>query len=116
MFRSIIEFRVRPREEDRFVAAFRDAGMLSRPRAIAGFVAASLARSLAEPTEFVVVGEWETEQAYADWQARSRVDAPAEGLARMQACLLDIRPGRLFSAIDAGSACCRPPNRIRDPS
>lgn len=98
MFRSLIEFSVRPGEEAAFVAAFHEAGMLTRPRAVPGFVRAELLRLAGGGADFVVIGEWETPEAYADWQARSRIDAPREALRRMNRCLVGLREGRLFEA------------------
>lgn len=98
-FTSIIRFQVRPGQEAAFEAAFIKAGMLTRPTAIAGFVKAELVRSLGEPVEYYVVGEWRTEQAYKDWQAVSGPEADPEALATMRATLIGHAPGRLFQTV-----------------
>ena len=98
-YTSIIRFQVTPAMEAEFEAAFAKAGMLKRPAAIPGFIKADLVRSLGEPVEYYVVGEWETQQAYADWQAVSGPEADQEALAAMRACLTGHAPGRLFEAV-----------------
>ena len=85
--------------ERSFEEAFAKAGMLTRPAAIAGFVRADLVRSLGEPVTYYVVGEWESEEAYAVWQAVSGPEADQRALAAMRACLIDPAPGRLFTTI-----------------
>jgi heme-degrading monooxygenase HmoA len=99
MFRSIIEFKVKPGREGDFVAAFRDAGMLTRPAAIDGFVAAELMRAAADGTDFVVVAIWSKRDAYAAWQAIAQTGAPKEALRRLSDCISSIRDGRLFEAV-----------------
>jgi heme-degrading monooxygenase HmoA len=98
-YRSIIRFRVKPGQEARFEAAFRQAGMLTRPKAIAGFVRADLVRSVGEPVEYYVLGEWQSQQSYADWQAVSGPGADPEALAAMRETLVDHAPGRLFEGV-----------------
>ena len=73
-YTSIIRFLVKPGRESTFEAAFAETGMLQRPSAINGFVKAELVRSLDDPSAYYVVGEWETEQAYADWEALEQGD------------------------------------------
>lgn len=98
-YTSIIRFLVKPGMEATFEAAFAKAGMLQRPSAIKGFVKAELVRSLDDPPAYFVVGEWETEQAYADWQAVSGPGADQEALAAMRGALTDPMPGRLFRTV-----------------
>lgn len=98
-YTSIIRFQVKPGRESTFEAAFAAAGMLQRPSAIKGFVKAELVRSLDDPPAYYVVGEWETEQAYADWQAVSGPEADQEALATMRDTLIDPMPGRLFQTV-----------------
>jgi heme-degrading monooxygenase HmoA len=68
MFRSIIEFKVKPGQEGDFVSAFLDAGMLARPAAIDGFVSAELLRATQDSADFVVIASWSKRDAYAAWQ------------------------------------------------
>ena len=98
-YTSIIRFQVRPGMEAAFEAAFAKAGMLKRPARIDGFVKADLVRSVGEPVEYYVVGEWRSERAYADWQAVSGPEADQEALAEMRACLAGHAPGRLFETV-----------------
>ncbi len=98
-FTSVIRFHVKPREDASFEAAFEAAGMLTRPDAINGFLGAKLLRSETEPLEYLVIGEWQTREAYGDWQAVSSRTADAEALARLLETLVDPKPGRLFACV-----------------
>lgn len=98
-YRSLIQFRVKQGKAETFEAAFAKAGMLERPKVVKGFVFAELTRSLSDPNDYAVVGEWESEQAYADWQAISREEADPETLSILDDCLVEYRPGRLFKPV-----------------
>jgi heme-degrading monooxygenase HmoA len=98
-FTSIIRFHVKPGSESAFEDAFAKAGMLTRPSAITGFVKANLVRSLDDPAAYYVIGEWQTVQAYKDWQAVSGPEADPEALAAMRATLIEHAPGRLFQTV-----------------
>ena len=98
-FRSLIRFNVKPGKEAEFEAAFDKAGMLRRPKRIAGFIDAELVRSIGDPVEYFVVGRWESEQAYADWQTVSQAEAPPDALATLSDVLTDRMPGRLFAPV-----------------
>lgn len=93
---SFIEFRILPGREADFRAAFAECGMLTRPRAIDGFISADLIRDRQDGTRFAVVGTWRTAEAYAAWQAVSQSGAPPSALARLAACLAEAPVGRLF--------------------
>jgi heme-degrading monooxygenase HmoA len=56
-------------------------------------------RSLGEPVEYYVIGEWQTEQSYAAWQAISGPGADPEVLAAMRGTPVDHAPGRLFEVL-----------------
>ena len=98
-FTSVINFQVKPGMEAQFEAAFARCGMLERPKAVEGFIKADLIRSVDDPPAYFVVGEWETEQAYADWQSRSREGADPAALAGLEAAIEAFRPGRLYRTI-----------------
>jgi heme-degrading monooxygenase HmoA len=98
-FRSIIRFQVKPGMADAFEAAFAACRMLDRPSAIDGFIMAELVRSVTEPLEYHVLGEWETEQAYADWQAISHEGADPAAVEALNATLLHWAPGRLYQPV-----------------
>lgn len=97
---SLITFRVAPGRHADFEAAFERAGMLTRPRAVAGFIGAALHRGLDDPDTYIVIGQWATADAYREWQTRSVEDT--EGLAALLDTLADVQPGTLFRQI-AGS-------------
>lgn len=97
-YTSIIEFRVHPGREDDFIAAFADCGMLERPRALPDFVSGELLRQADDPACFVVIATWRTPAAYADWGRLSREGVDARSLGALAACLVDMKPGRLFAA------------------
>ena len=99
--RSVIEFRVIPGKEAAFERAFADAGMLTRPAAIAGYRGAELIQSLEDPTHYMVFGTWSTIEAYRQWQAVSIEQAPGEAINRLSATLRDTRPGRMFVVAQA---------------
>lgn len=98
-YRSIIRFRVKPGMDKAFEAAFAQCGMLARPSAIDGFVMAELVRSVSEPVEYFVLGEWTTQQAYADWQAISHIGADPVAVAALNETLIEFTPGRLFQPV-----------------
>lgn len=100
--RSVIRFKVKPGRQADFEAAFADCGMLSRPRAVAGFIEAQLLRGLDGSPEYLVIGSWASVEAYRTWQGVSAVDAPKEPLARLVDTLQDPAPGSLFE-VAAGS-------------
>jgi heme-degrading monooxygenase HmoA len=98
-YTSVIRFRVKPGFEATFEDAFAKAGMLTRPKAIAGFVRAELVRSVGEPVEYYVIGEWQTQQSYTEWQAVSGPGADPAVLAAMRETLVDHAPRRLFEVV-----------------
>ena len=98
-YTSVIRFQVRPGMEQAFEAAFLKAGMLERPSVINGFVSAKLVRGIGEPNAYFVIGEWLTEQSYADWQAVSSSQADPAAVAAMRETLVDHAPGRLFAMV-----------------
>lgn len=102
--RSVLQFRVKPGEERAFEAAFRDAGMLVRPRAVSGFERAELVQCVDDPTLYFVIGSWRTAEAYGVWQGRSAADAPREALSRLIGHLIDASPGRMCSVVASSDA------------
>lgn len=101
-FHSVIRFQVKPGREAEFEAAFRDAGMLTRPRAVPGYLGADLIRATDGLPEYLVLGRWTSAEAYAAWQAISMKDAPREALRRMVDTLVEPTPGRGFVAVQSG--------------
>lgn len=99
VLRSIVWFKVHPGMNDEFVAAFLAAGMLERPRAVGGYRGAALHRSLMCDDEYFVLGEWDSEESYAQWQAIASAGAPRDALRRMRACLADHRPNTLVRPV-----------------
>jgi len=97
--RSILRFQVQPGREADFETAFAAAGMLTRPRAIDGFVDAELGRSLVMPNEYLVVARWASADAYRAWQQVSLAEAPPAALAALLATLVDPRPGETFEVL-----------------
>jgi heme-degrading monooxygenase HmoA len=102
-FHSVIRFQVKPGREADFEAAFRDAGMLTRPRAVPGYLGADLVRSADATGEYLVLGRWTSAEAYAAWQAIAAQDAPREALRRLVDTLVDPAPGRGFVTVQAGN-------------
>ena len=98
-FRSIIRFQVKLGMSAAFEAAFAQCQMLDRPRAIDGFVMAELVRCVSDPLEYHVIGEWKSEQAYADWQAVSHEQADPAAVEALNATLAHWAPGRLFAPV-----------------
>lgn len=99
MYKSIITFDVRSGMEAEFEAAFHAAGMLTRPTAIPGFQGAELVRAIDDPARYAVLGQWETRESYAQWQAVAQSGAPRDALQKLAACLLNPQPGRLYKAV-----------------
>jgi heme-degrading monooxygenase HmoA len=97
--RSMIRFHVAPGREADFEAAFVAAGMLSRPRAVPGFVDAELSRSLATPGEYLVVARWASADAYRAWQEVSLIEAAQDALNALFETLIDPRPGEAFEVL-----------------
>lgn len=98
-FRSMIQFHVKPGMEPQFEAAFLKAGMLIRPKQVDGFVSAELVRSVNEAGEYLVIGEWMSEQAYADWQAAVGDAIDPQAVTDLYATVTDPMPGRLFASV-----------------
>jgi imidazolonepropionase-like amidohydrolase len=82
------------------VNPLEDIAALANPeRSLSHVVKVELVRSLTDPVAYYVVGEWLTEQSYANWQAVSMVEADQDALVAMRATLVDHAPGRLFSMV-----------------
>ena len=102
VYHSVIRFQVKPGREAEFEQAFLKCGMLERPKQIDGFIRAELVRGIADPSEYHVLGTWESEASYAGWQAVSHDVPDQNALATFRDCLIDPSPGRLFKPV-AGS-------------
>jgi heme-degrading monooxygenase HmoA len=98
-FRSMIQFHVKPGMEAQFEAAFLKAGMLVRPKQVEGFISAELVRSIGEAGEYLVIGEWQSEQAYTDWQAAVSDAIDPQAVTDLYATVTDPVPGRLFASV-----------------
>jgi len=98
-YRSVIWFRVKPGAQQAFESAFFDAGMLSRPEAVDGYLGAALHHSLDNDDEYFVIGEWSSPEAYASWHLLASADAPVEPLARMVDSLAESRRGQLLRLV-----------------
>jgi heme-degrading monooxygenase HmoA len=99
--RSVIRFTVKLGREAEFEAAFGACGMLTRPRAIAGYLEAELVRGLENPAEYLVIGRWADQAAYAAWQARSLEGVTAEQRQALLDTLVDPRPGAAYAVVAA---------------
>lgn len=98
---SLIRFQVKPGREPAFEAAFRESGMLSRPKGVPGFLGADLVRDDGAPGSYLVLGRWESAAAYAAWQARSAAGAPAGALRALGETLVDPQPGRALEVVQS---------------
>ncbi|WP_374579620.1 antibiotic biosynthesis monooxygenase [Phenylobacterium sp.] len=96
--RSVIRFRVKPGREADFEAAFGQTGMLTRPRAIDGFLGAELVAA-ESGGEYLVIGAWRDAEAYRAWQAVSAADAPREAMRALLDTLADPRPGAVYRIV-----------------
>lgn len=93
-YTSLITFHVAPGRSAEFEAAFEQTGMLTRPQEVAGFRGAELLRGTDDPDTYIVLGTWDSVDAYREWQDRSAQDVP--GLAELLDTLRDLRAGQLF--------------------
>ena len=100
--RSVIRFTVKPGQEAEFEAAFAACGMLTRPRAIEGFVEAELVRGLENPAEYLVIGRWADQAAYAAWQACSMEGVTGQQRQALLETLVDPRPGAAYAVAAVG--------------
>jgi len=98
-FTSLIQFKVKPGEQTAFEAAFVKTGMLTRPKSVAGFLGAELIQSNTSTLEYCVVGKWETEQSYTDWQAIATATTDVDALSDLIGTLVDPAPGQLFRTV-----------------
>lgn len=96
-YTSVITFQAAPGRAADFETAFERTGMLVRPSAVAGYRGAVLHRSLDDRERYVVIGQWDTIDAYREWQRRSVEETP--DLADLVATLVDAQPGQLFEAV-----------------
>ena len=99
-FTSLITFRVARGRSAEFEEAFTRAGMLTRPRALAGYHGAELHRGIEDPQTYIVVGHWDSVEAYRQWQARSLDHTP--DLERLLDTLIDPQPGQLYEPVASG--------------
>ncbi len=99
VYRSVIWFQVKPGKQRAFEAAFFDAGMLTRPKQVDGYLGAELHHSVDNYDEYFVIGEWTSPEAYATWQSLSSETAPAEPLARLLDTMRDSRKGQLTRVV-----------------
>lgn len=97
--RSVIRFTVKPGREADFEAAFAACGMLTRPRAVAGFIEAELVRSITAPGEYLVIGRWAGHAAYEAWQARSLEGVSPELGRALLETLVDPKPGAAYAVV-----------------
>lgn len=97
---SLITFHVAPGRHADFERAFGAAGILTRPRAVPGYLGAELHRGLDDPDTYIVIGRWDSVESYREWQDRS-LDA-GEALAQLLDVLVDPRPGQLFEHVTGG--------------
>lgn len=97
---SLVWFKVKPGMNEEFELAFIDAGMLERPKLVPGFRFVHLHRSLMNDDEYFVLGEWDTEESYAEWQRRAQDGAPLDALRRLGATLVEHRPNTLMRRVD----------------
>lgn len=67
-YTTLISFTVAAGRERQFEEAFAGSGMLTLPRAVPGYLGAELHRSLDDPSRYVVLGRWATQDAYRAWQ------------------------------------------------
>jgi heme-degrading monooxygenase HmoA len=98
---SLIRFKVRPGQEAAFEKAFAETGMLSRPKAVAGFLGADLVRDEGAPGTYLVLGRWESADAYAEWQGMSAAGAPTEALRALGRTLIEPQPGRALPVVSS---------------
>ena len=99
-FTSLVWFKITPGTNAEFEAAFTEAGMLTRPSAIDGYLGAHLHRSLMHADEYYVLGRWTSEESYAAWQAVASKDAPVDAIRRMSAVIVEHRPNVLMERVD----------------
>ena len=99
MIRAVVNFDVKTGMESVFEKAFIDAGMFERPAKLNGFIDMELVQSLANPTEYLVISNWENEKVYAHWQSISVKEAPREALKRLSDTLNDPLPGNSYRVV-----------------
>lgn len=92
---SLITFRVREGREAAFVAAFDACGMLTRPRAIDGYVSGELIRQCEDGRNFAVIAHWTGPQACAAWRRVAR----SEALREFVDCLESTAPGTIWTPV-----------------
>lgn len=95
-YTSVAWFTVKPGRHSDFERAFHDAGMLTRPSVIDGYLGAQLFRSTDDSRQYCVIGHWTSLDSYAQWQQMASKDAPADALKRLGDALESNRLGVLF--------------------
>lgn len=98
-FTSIVWFKVKPGMNAEFESAFLDAGMLTRPAVIDGFIEAHLHHSLMHDDEYYVLGSWTSEESYAAWQSMASEGAPKGAMRRLSDVLVEFKPNVLMSRV-----------------
>jgi heme-degrading monooxygenase HmoA len=95
---SVLPIAVRPGAEEGLVRAFRELRVLEHARRSGGLVAGRLLRPLGPGEPFLVVAEWESQEAYERWLASPLREELA---ARLEPLLAgSVRPGGLY--VEAG--------------
>jgi heme-degrading monooxygenase HmoA len=102
-YTSLISFHVAPGRAADFETAFEETEMLTRPQQIAGYRGAELHRGIDDPDTYIVIGRWDTVDAYRAWQQVSARTAP-DALDRLLDTLTELTPGHIFQPLDTPGA------------
>ena len=96
IYTSIAWFKAKEGRNADFVAAFHDAGMVTRSTALEGCRDITLFESVDGTNQYFVIGHWESKESYALWQEKAVAEAPPEALARMTDAIEKNRLGVLM--------------------
>ena len=98
-YTSIAWFKAKEGRNADFVAAFHDAGMVTRSTALDGCRDITLFESVDGTNQYFVIGHWDSKEWYALWQEKAVPEAPPGTIARMTDAIERNRLGVLMMEV-----------------
>lgn len=104
IYRSVLTFHVQEGKAAEFEAAYGAGEFLTRAADVPGFVRADLLRQEDDAHAYVAMAEWESKEAYLEWQARIPNVVPEDAIIRLLNVLTKPDPSRVYALLDTVQA------------
>lgn len=104
IYRSVLKFHVRDGMAEEFEAAYSAGQFLTRAADVPGFIRADLLREDEQTHEYVAMAEWNSKEAYLEWQVRIPKVVPNDVLTRLLNTLDEPEPGRVYAVLETALA------------